>query len=231
MGDQQKSLQCSDLGWLAGIIDGEGCITLGRQKRRKNHIQYEPKVDIANTDIRIINRAREVLQGLGVGSYTLTRKTSAGNEIYHLSCNGFKRCKRLIANILPFLVSFKRERAILVLEFIAWRESLPEKAPYGEKEAALYEAIKVLNAQSTVEILRDQKLDAAIAAMLESELHGDMQSRAEMSRPLIETEYTRGKQYYVKCEQCGEFFRIPPIRLQRNARWCSKECRRNFYQS
>jgi len=82
MGDQQRSLLCSDLGWLGGIIDGEGCVTLGRQKRRHNRFQYEPKVDIANTDVRIINKAREIMAQLDAGSYTMTRKTSAGNIVY-----------------------------------------------------------------------------------------------------------------------------------------------------
>jgi len=169
MRNQQRSLDC-DIGWLAGMIDGDGCIHIHYQTRRGNKLQYQPKTMIANRDICVIDRVRAVLVRLGIGSYTQERKTAKGNPIFNIYISGFKRCKKLLPLIIPHLSSYKRERALTVLAFIAYRESLPNcKSPYSDVEHKLYERVKAITVDNPSPP-RDQMPSAALAVMLESEL-------------------------------------------------------------
>ena len=57
-------------GWLAGVIDEEGTITV-RKKRRKNsgNINYVPILIVNNTNLKFIERIKEIC---GCGSFNNT---------------------------------------------------------------------------------------------------------------------------------------------------------------
>ena len=62
-----KQLTEWEKGYLAGIIDGEGCIALkrGKRPRKDKTFHYSPWLRISNTDPAIIN---QVLHIIGCGS-------------------------------------------------------------------------------------------------------------------------------------------------------------------
>jgi len=57
-------------GWLAGVIDEEGTITV-RKKRRKNsgNVNYVPILIVNNTNLKFIERIKEIC---GCGSFNNT---------------------------------------------------------------------------------------------------------------------------------------------------------------
>ena len=55
-----------DLGWLAGLFDGEGCIT--RAGGKYGH----PELTITNTDSKLIEKAQRVLDALEIDSSITT---------------------------------------------------------------------------------------------------------------------------------------------------------------
>ena|SRR3990167_3923767 len=79
-----------DLGWLEGIIDGEGCLMLGRchrvrGKTGKKYISWLPILTITNTDMRIIERAKEII---GCGSIVAHPMSSPNwKQAYRLTIN------------------------------------------------------------------------------------------------------------------------------------------------
>jgi hypothetical protein len=54
-----------DIGWLAGIIDGEGCISVTKKRTYKNTTigYYVLSVSVANTDEAMINKLVDMFNG------------------------------------------------------------------------------------------------------------------------------------------------------------------------
>jgi len=63
-----------EIGWLEGVIDGEGSIYLLKPptKHLKRGYMWQPKLTIVNTDLRLINRAREIIRGLTPNMSSIT---------------------------------------------------------------------------------------------------------------------------------------------------------------
>ena len=142
----------AEIGWLAGIIDGEGTITLSRHKSKSKHIRqsnpdgvnYFPVVIIGNTDARIIE---EVVRIAGCGTF---HRASIANPKwtqmlrYEAAC---RKARHILQMVRPHLRS-KGEQADIVL-------TLPSLKVYGdeyERRRALVEAavsrIRWLNRRS-----------------------------------------------------------------------------------
>lgn len=72
-----------DLAWLAGILDGEGCLELGMKIAKQNGKKYlSPKVRIYNTDIRMIRKVSNIYEQHNLVFF------------YTLGTNGQKRSER-----------------------------------------------------------------------------------------------------------------------------------------
>lgn len=48
--------------WAAGFFDGEGCIMLTK-RHRKNSLNYDLRITVANTDIRSLHKFRQMFGG------------------------------------------------------------------------------------------------------------------------------------------------------------------------
>lgn len=141
----------SELAYLAGIVDGEGTITLERSGiRRLNGVMgLSPKVLVSNTDTAIIQFSINVMERMGVvphvkcqlGTYKGRRKTC-----YWLSVAGLAKTKKVLVPLLPFLVG-KQAQARLLLDFIEYRGDpvLAKGKPYGDYELGLLEKVRALN--------------------------------------------------------------------------------------
>jgi len=60
------------LAWLAGFVDGEGCITVLRGRTPKGNPRYDPYLTIANTDRPVLDAIAATLGHGGV--YATTRR-------------------------------------------------------------------------------------------------------------------------------------------------------------
>lgn len=106
----------ADLAWAAGFMDGEGCISIARQKysdpaRRDT---FRLRVDITQNHLKVL-RYFEKAVGVQGRLYEVKRSGSQNRDSYHLGYDG-DRAFEVIERLLPFLQR-KQHEAEAVLEF------------------------------------------------------------------------------------------------------------------
>jgi len=131
MDNQQEILTDSEAGWLAGIIEGDGYITIITQKnakvKRNSGLVVAPKIGITNQDGLIIERASDLFKKLGAsGIWLVTEKAKdcshkINADILHLSTARISACYKILIMILPHLAGQKAGRARLLLKFVESR--------------------------------------------------------------------------------------------------------------
>ncbi len=121
------------VGWLAGIIDGEGTVALSisRRAKRSQMIRTTPEVMIGNTDPLIIERCIKAFEVIGVGHYARHERRPGGmvcgtmvkkfKPVTMLEVSGIQRTRTLLNAVRPFLAGEKAMRADLLLKFINGR--------------------------------------------------------------------------------------------------------------
>jgi hypothetical protein len=100
--------------WVAGIIDGDGCVTLASQGSRRSH--RKPYVVVDSTDFEILAE----LQRLYGGSLVAKRTAQDHHrQAWSWRTNGTDRILGLLQDVLPFMrCAAKVERArMLTMEF------------------------------------------------------------------------------------------------------------------
>jgi len=104
-----NQLSPTDAAYIAGIIDGEGTITL--TKRHSNEMR-QLVVSISNTEIELLNYA---LQAIGAGKITGKRTYKDHHFVGFTYSISNRQALSLLEQIQPFLHSYKARRAALVL--------------------------------------------------------------------------------------------------------------------
>jgi hypothetical protein len=107
---QVKPLQNTEAAYIAGLIDGEGTITLSRRHRNENR---QLVISISNNEKAILDY---VLKVAGVGILTKKRKYAEHHSINFTYKVSNRQAYNLLHQILPYLKSHKKDRAILVLD-------------------------------------------------------------------------------------------------------------------
>lgn len=105
-----KSLSDTDAAYIAGLIDGEGTITLSRKHQKENR---QLCVSIASTEIDLLDF---VLTTSGVGKITNKRTSKSLHSHSYAYAVYNRQALALLDFILPYLKSYKKERATLILE-------------------------------------------------------------------------------------------------------------------
>jgi hypothetical protein len=127
-----------DLAYFAGIIDGEGTITLERNGTRRAYngqMGFSPKVIIANTSQPLLQRVFSIIEAIGVNPHIKTQlagKYNRGKVMYWVTVAGLTKCAKVLRPLLPYLVA-KQAQARVVLDFIERRGDpvLAKGKPYG----------------------------------------------------------------------------------------------------
>lgn len=137
--DAIARLSVAELAYIAGLIDGEGCLLIYRKKDRRGSSHFRCILRISNTSQRVI----EWLQTrLGGGAHAGQPSSSNHLLVYHWRCEGPRMATLLVATC-PYLV-IKPELADLLIsmqmmltysssglrlpsEAVAERESMFEK--------------------------------------------------------------------------------------------------------
>ncbi len=134
------------LGYLAGIIDGEGTINIGRfRPREAGNYSYIPKVSFVNTYLELILTMQQEFGGL-----LYTGRPRLKREFYQLYWSGNKG-KELLKLVLNKLI-VKRKQAELYLNFpIGEGHTSPDltNAEIALREV-IYFKLKELNQKSIV---------------------------------------------------------------------------------
>lgn len=101
-------------GWLAGIVDGEGCVSLQNKRKSKNDTRtpyYVISLTVANTDIGMI----EELKLLAGGSFRPKKASQPNRKDYWVWGVYGKSAWVLLEKLYPYLIT-KKERAKIAIE-------------------------------------------------------------------------------------------------------------------
>jgi|HubBroStandDraft_1064217.scaffolds.fasta_scaffold66756_2 hypothetical protein len=164
-----------EVGWLAGIMDGEGTITLNLgTDRPKGHMHL--CIAFSNTSLSVIEKVQKILGKMGVNfkTYCASKANRGWKDIHQVKVMQIDSVKVLLNILVPHLTC-KRQQAALMLEFLAYRECGKRKA-YTEECIALAGAIRALNHRGSVETARESRESVKI----QSDLPGDRKNVAEM---------------------------------------------------
>jgi len=119
MGNQQATQ--AEVGWLAGIIDGEGHLGISLSKAKNPAVRCD--LQIVNTDFELIDRLVDVLRRIGVNPYVRDRvhdkQRWATNRI--VSISRMKHIKMVLETTMDHLTGLRREKAKLMLALIESR--------------------------------------------------------------------------------------------------------------
>ena len=111
------------LAWLAGIIDGEGCISAS-YKRTPRGVGLDIRVSIANTDERLLAEVGAIATSLDIKYllYCNKPKDVRHRPVWHLSFDHSKRACAILSAVLPYMIG-KKDQALLLLQVISHRRS------------------------------------------------------------------------------------------------------------
>lgn len=110
-----KNYSVAQIAYLAGIIDGEGCVYIGNHSCNKETgaKYYQTLIKISSTDICLIDWLTTIFGGLR-GEYTPTQMSKNGRkQVYFWQCSG-NRLTHLCQLILPFVIIKKAEIEIML---------------------------------------------------------------------------------------------------------------------
>jgi len=130
-----NTISTTDAAYIAGLIDGEGTITLTRKHKNENR---QLAVSISSTEKYMLEFVK---QCLGVGKLTNKRVSQPHHSPSFAYAIYNRQALELLKQIQPFLKSYKAKRCALVLkDYIALT---PRNGKYSElrkQERARFEA-------------------------------------------------------------------------------------------
>lgn len=106
---EETLLGVADAAYIAGIIDGEGTITLTRKHRNENR---QLAVTVSSNERCLLEFIR---QSVGVGKITNKRTAKAEHAPQFTFALYNRQALVLLEQVTPYLRTYKRERARLIL--------------------------------------------------------------------------------------------------------------------
>lgn len=105
-----RRLSTADAAYLAGLVDGEGTVALSH-KHKGEHRQL--LVSISNTERQILDF---VLMTVGAGKITGKRRAKIHHALSYTYAAWNRQALSVLVQILPYMHSYKRARAQLVID-------------------------------------------------------------------------------------------------------------------
>ena len=132
--------------YLAGIIDGEGCLTMYKEvnKSCKRGFQYHPLLRITNTCKKLLIRIKKDL-GMGFICWTTKRKGNR-KDVGNLSLNS-TGLRKLLPHIKPY-VFIKKEQLLCIekaLSLLNLRQNSVQHDESYKKLDEIYLQLRKLN--------------------------------------------------------------------------------------
>lgn len=103
-------LSSTDAAYIAGLIDGEGTVTLTRKHRNENR---QLCVSISSTERPMLEFVKH---SMGVGKITNKRTSKPIHSPSYTYAVYNRQALDLLRDALPWLKSYKRDRAELILQ-------------------------------------------------------------------------------------------------------------------
>ena|ERR1700675_1667322 len=161
-------MKIKNLSYLAGLIDGEGCLSAWRYWNDKRtdcnpYYQYSCRLNVTNTSLELM---KQLIIHYG-GSYRMTRPATTKHKArYEWRPKGKANLEKLLLGVIPHLL-IKREQAELLLEWV--------RLGYDthDRRYEIIQRLNILNRKGTVET---DTPSASNEVMIQSELTGDCES-------------------------------------------------------
>lgn len=173
MGNQQERLEL-DLAWLAGILEGEGWVSLAlvksNQKNGKNTPAFSPNIGMVNCDFTIMYKVISILEFIGIKFRKSHRKAFIASdgrnrkEKLEVSITIHGYIKKFIPIIMPYMIGQKKNRCLKLLEFLDIRANKPRSginSKYGREEYNIYKELYMYKGRRSTRsrILNDYTLE------------------------------------------------------------------------
>lgn len=141
-----------ELGWLAGILDGEGNISMKTSKYKK-WIHYSVEIGFTNTSKELLDKLASICLKMGVNLYWNKKKMpKTCQPCWYLTTKKMSHCIKILDPIMP-LLTVKLERAEILLSFCKRRLSfamqckddgwdIAKKFPYNEQDLFFFDEFK-----------------------------------------------------------------------------------------
>lgn len=189
--DNQQVRLLFEISWLVGIIEGEGCFGLNNNcTKMKDGSKYMyPRVSITNSDIELLNACVVILKDLKVAHYIVKKtRQRENNPCYTIIITGFKRVKRILELIIPFMIGEKLPQCKILLKFINSRlnngKIEAKFRQYTNHEKELIQQFKSLRMAQKSKNPRDCTPNFPIhGLMIQSELERNLKRLTEMINP------------------------------------------------
>jgi hypothetical protein len=111
-GDWGYVLNGFQLGWVAGLIEGEGCFTIKKSKR-KNGFSCQPQLKVSMTDEDVVRRLASLIP---VGNVLRAgRKTKGGKDVWMWTLTNSQALIDLMIVIRLLMGDRRRERIDSIL--------------------------------------------------------------------------------------------------------------------
>ena len=104
-----RLLEQTDAAYIAGIIDGEGTVTLSRRHLSENRHLV---ISISNTDRPLLEY---VMNSVGVGKITGKKTYQSHHTASYTYSISNRQALALLKQILPYLKTYKAKRSVLIL--------------------------------------------------------------------------------------------------------------------
>jgi len=145
-----------ELAYLAGIIDGEGCITIEKNgNRRKNGLGgHSPSIVITNTNASLIEHCVKIIEKAGCIPYVKIQIRNNGwKNCYWITVKGIERVGRMIPIIRPYLFA-KQAQLRLIERFIESRKTRGMKTvEYNEDELGIIAQVHQANQRGVTDCM------------------------------------------------------------------------------
>jgi len=134
-----KMINNNDLYWLAGIIDGEGCLIFGKRNGihrtcndGKGQFSFITRIQVGNTDMEMIKRISEIFYDLGVkfyyGLHNPHKRFPNAKRYLTINVEGYRSTKKILNAIIDKLWSGQKvKEAKIMLEYIKYRLALVQE--------------------------------------------------------------------------------------------------------
>jgi intein/homing endonuclease len=121
--DSVQAISRDVLAWLAGIIDGEGCIHFSpRSKKESRKLTVRVRIDVGSSSAIMIRKISEIWYAMGL-TFCYSYQKTYRKDYMRIILQGLKGPQKMLRAIRPFLVT-KQEEADIVLEYLDWRLSV-----------------------------------------------------------------------------------------------------------
>jgi hypothetical protein len=116
------------LSWFAGILDGEGTISVQVYTYPDGRVRLTPFIAIVNSDAGILQACCEAIEQIGAKYRGFNKPLSGGTsyegrlECKNIRIDGQEPVETVIRAVLPHLRSVKKQYAKFVLEYLESRK-------------------------------------------------------------------------------------------------------------